>query len=443
MKKCSDAPDWVGYTLAPVRIETICTGDELLTGLTSDTNSRFFQEALLDRTGLTVRRGVVVGDDRADIIEALEQAVSRSDVVLVSGGLGPTSDDLTAECAAAAAGVPLVQSAEALKHLEERFKARGIVLSDNNLRQALVPEGAEVVLNQEGSAPMFVQTWPVRSARSRGPSTCLLFFVPGVPREYRYLVGEHVVPRIAALKAVPEVRKLALLKTVGLPESHLDERVRPLASKYPQVLFGFRTHPPENYLKLLATGQTETAAAVLLEQVVAEARVLLGPTCFGRDDQTLPGVVLARLQQRKEFLALAESCTGGLLAEQLTAQPGSSKSFYGGACTYADEAKTNWAGVPEGLIAQYGAVSSECAEAMARGVKERTGVAWALSTTGWAGPAGGDAENPVGTVYIGIAGPGGVKVEKHRFHGDRERVRAFASATALDLLRKRLEGEST
>lgn len=413
-----------------MRIETICTGDELLTGLTSDTNSRFFQEALLDRTGLTVRRGQVVGDDRDDIIEALNQAAARAEVVLVSGGLGPTSDDLTAECAATAAGVPLVESAEALRHLEQRFASRGIVLTDNNRRQALVPQGAEVVLNAEGSAPMFIQ--------QRG--ACVLFFVPGVPREYRHLVGEQVLPRIAARRGPGETRRLALLKTVGLPESHLDQRVRPLAAKYPQVLFGFRTHPPENHLKLLATAATDAEASALLEQVVLEARALLGPTCFGRDAQTLPGVVLARLRERRQYLALAESCTGGLLAEQLTSEAGASDVFYGGACTYLEAAKTRWAGVPEGLLAQFGAVSSEAAEAMAKGVRTSTGVDWAVSTTGWAGPTGGDAQHPVGTVFLGIAGPDGVKVEQHRFHGDRERVRTFATATALDLLRKRLEG---
>ena len=411
-----------------MRIETSCTGDELLTGLTSDTNSRFFQEALLDRTGLTVRRSAVVGDRRDDIIDALNEAAARCDVVLVSGGLGPTSDDLTAECAATAAGVPLVESAEALRHLEQRFMDRGIVLTENNRRQALVPQGSEVVLNAEGSAPMFVQP--------RG--SCVLFFVPGVPREYRHLVQEHVVPRIAQLKGSTAVRKLALLKTVGLPESHLDARVRPLAQKYPNVVFGFRTHPPENHLKLLAIGATEAEASAALEQVVAEARTILGPTCFGRDSQTLPGVVLAALKEQKQFVALAESCTGGMMAEQLTSEPGASDSFYGAACTYLEDAKTLWAGVAEGLLAQYGAVSKETAEAMAKGVLARTGVQWAVSTTGWAGPSGGDAENPVGTVFIGLAGPGGVKVEKYRFHGDRERVRAFATATALDLLRKAL-----
>jgi nicotinamide-nucleotide amidase len=388
-----------------VRIETICTGDELLTGLTSDTNSRFFQTALLDQTGLTVRRSVVVGDDRDDIIEALNAAAARCDVVLVSGGLGPTTDDLTAECAAQAADVPLVQSDAALAHLEARFKARNIKLSDNNRRQAQVPRDAEVVLNAEGSAPMFVQ--------QRG--RCTLFFVPGVPREYRHLVGDFVVPRIAKLKGVGEVRKLALLKTVGLPESHLDERVRPLAQKYPQVTFGFRTHPPENHLKLLAVGADAAQASALLEQVVAEARAVLGATCFARDDETMASVVLDALKQRKQWLAIAESCTGGLMSELLTAVPGSSEAFYGG-------------------------VSETTAEAMVRGVLANTGVQWSLSTTGYAGPGGGDAENPVGTVYLGLAGPFGAKVEKHRFHGDRERVRMFAAYAALDLLRRTLEG---
>lgn len=416
-----------------MRIETICTGDELLTGLTSDTNSRFFQQALLDRTGLTVRRSVVVGDVREDIIEALNAAAARCDVVLVSGGLGPTADDLTAECAATAAGVKLEESQAAMAHIEARFKARGIVLSENNRRQALVPAGSEVVLNAEGSAPLFLQR--------RG--TCTLFFVPGVPREYRHLVGEFVVPRITQLAGLQEHRRLALLKTVGLPESHLDERVKPLAAKYPQVTFGFRTHPPENHLKLLATGKDPQATAALLEDVVREARVVLGATCFGRDEETLPGVVLTALKAKKHYLATAESCTGGMIAELLTGVPGSSDAFYGGAATYLEAAKTKWANVPEGLLAQFGAVSSECAEAMASGVRGVTGVQWGLSTTGYAGPSGGDAENPVGTVYFGLSGPGVSKVEKHRFHGDRERVRTFAAYAALDLLRRHLEGISS
>jgi nicotinamide-nucleotide amidase len=413
-----------------VHIETICTGDELLTGLTSDTNSRFFQQQLLDRTGLTVRRGQVVGDDRADIIEALNLAAARADVVLVSGGLGPTADDLTAECAATAAGVPLVESPEALQHLVKRFEARGIQLTENNRRQALVPQGTEVVLNAEGTAPMFIQR--------RGATT--FFYVPGVPREYRHLVETVVVPRIAQLKGGLPPRKLALLKTVGLPESHLDQRVKPLAAKYTDVVFGFRTHPPENHLKLLATGAD---ADRRLEEVVAEARGVLGETYFGRDDETLAGVVLKQLESKKQKLVCAESVTGGLIAERFTAEPGASEVFFGGVCSYTEDAKILWADVPPGLLGQFGAVSRETCEAMAAGIRARTGADWAVSSTGWAGPTGGDAENPVGTVYLGVAGPDGVTVEKHRFHGDRERVRSFAAATALDLLRKRLEGTTS
>lgn len=412
-----------------MRIETICTGDELLTGLTPDTNSSFFQERLLELTGLLVRRSVVVGDNREDIIEALNLAASRCQAVLVSGGLGPTADDLTAECAATAAGVPLIRSEEAMRHIERRFAERGIVLTDNNRRQALVPQGSEVVLNLEGSAPMFIQR--------RG--ACVFFFVPGVPREYQHLVSEQVIPRLASQAGSTQVRKLAVLKTIGLPESHLDERVRPLAAKFPQVTLGFRTHPPENHLKLLATGSTEAEASALLSSAVTEARSVLGAQCFGRDAQTLSSVVLSLLKERGQALAVAESCTGGLLAEWLTSVPGASDVFYGGACTYQEAAKTKWADVPEGLLAQFGAVSPQTAEAMAKGLLSSTGVHWALSTTGWAGPGGGDEQNPVGTVYLGVAGPKGTSVERHRFHGDRLRVRTFAAATALDLLRRTLE----
>lgn len=415
-----------------MRIETLCTGDELLTGLTADTNSRFFQAALLDRTGLTVRRGVVVGDDRADIIEALDAAVARCDVVLVSGGLGPTTDDLTAECAAAAAGVPLVESPEAYAHLVERFRTRGLALTENNRRQAMVPQGAEVVLNAEGAAPLFIQR--------RGQ--CVVFFVPGVPREYRHLVGEHVVPRIAAMHASHDVRVLTLLKVINFPESHLDAAIRPFIPNHPRVTFGYRTHAPENHLKVLAVAPTEAEATAARDAAVADVLPVLGERLFARDNETMAGVVLQLLRERRQHVALAESCTGGAISAMLTAEPGASDAFYGAAVTYLEAAKTMWADVAEGLLAQFGAVSEECAAAMATGVCARTGAAWGLSTTGWAGPSGGDTDNPVGTVFVGLTGPNVSRVERHHFHGDRERVKAFAAHAALDLLRRTLQGVS-
>lgn len=415
-----------------MRIETVCTGDELLTGLTADTNSPFFQTQLLERVGETVRRNVVVGDTREDIIEALREAAARSDAVLVSGGLGPTTDDLTAECAAAFAQVPLVQSAEALQHLEERFRARGLTLTDNNRRQALVPQGAQVVLNAAGSAPMFALT----------VGQCLLCFVPGVPREYRHLVEQEVIPRLLQRKqaqgGATTHRLLLLLKTVGLPESHLDARVRPLAPRHPRITFGFRTHAPENHLKLLAEAPTLEEARAALEAAAAEARAVLGAHLFAEGEQSLEGVVVAALKQRGESVAFAESCTGGLVSSLITAVPGASAIFPGGLVTYAERLKTAWAFVPEALLVEHGAVSEACARAMAEGARRASGAVWAVSVTGYAGPDGGD-DWPVGTVFIGCAGPEGTVVEHQRFVGDRERVRHFAAWTALDVLRRALE----
>jgi nicotinamide-nucleotide amidase len=252
-------------------------------------------------------------------------------------------------------------------------------------------------------------------------------------------VEAHVVPRIAAMTKPSTVRVLKLLKTVGLPESHLDARVRPLADKYPAVTLGFRTHLPENHLKLLVEGPTEAEARATLAQVEADARALLGAHVFGADDETLPGVVLSLLKQRKQWLAVAESCTGGLVSELLTDVPGASEALYGGAVTYANAAKTLWAQVPEGLLAQFGAVSEEVAAALAKGVRAAAGVQWGLSTTGIAGPGGGSEQKPVGTVFIGVAGPKGTTVQRFLFPGDRDRVRRFTAHAALDALRLALE----
>lgn len=410
-----------------MRIETICTGDELLTGLTSDTNSRFFQTLLLEH-GLTVRRSAVVGDRADDIIEELNRAVARCEFLLVSGGLGPTADDITAECAARASGVPLVLHAQVLAQLELGFAKRGLEMTPNNRRQAMVPQDAEVVLNAKGSAPLLIQR--------RGG--CTLFFVPGVPREYRHLVEAHVVPRIVGSAKPSTVRALRVLKTFGLPESHLDERVRPLVAKHPHVAFGFRTHFPENHLKLMAEAPTSEQAQALLADAEADARPLLGMHLFGSDDDTLPAVVLEGLRRRHERLAVAESCTGGLISAELTAIPGASDVFFGAAVTYQDEAKTTWACVPPELLARSGAVCAEVASAMAEGICRITGASWGLSVTGYAGPGGGNALNPVGTVYVGMYGPEQAQVERLSLGNDRERTRRMAAYSALNLLRQAL-----
>src|SRR5262245_28632222 len=231
-----------------MRIEVLCTGDELLNGTITDTNSPWFMNRLF-ALGELVTRTTVVGDDRQELVSSMREVSARADAVLVSGGLGPTADDLTAECAAEAAGVPLVEDARAMQALRERFARRGAELTPNNARQARVPRGAEVVLNPVGSAPMFILRI----------GSCTLFFVPGVPREYQALVEKEVLARLGALLARAGdrmVRKVRVLKTVRIWESHLDATVVPIAAKHPLVRVGYRTHAPENHLKLLASGST-------------------------------------------------------------------------------------------------------------------------------------------------------------------------------------------
>ncbi len=416
-----------------MRIESVCTGDELLTGLTTDSNSPFFQARLLETLGLTVARNTVVGDEVDEISSALKEAANRSDAVLVSGGLGPTTDDLTAQCAALAAGVPLEEHAGAKRHLEERFKSRGYTLTANNLKQTLVPQGAEVVINTEGSAPMFIL--------KLGRAT--LFFVPGVPREYRFLVESQVLPRLKALSGSSRVARLKVLKTVGLPESQLGAKVEPLYAQHPLVTFGYRTHAPENHLKLLAVAADAAAAESAIAAAERASREVLGDFIFAEGQQTLAGAVSALLVARGQTLAVAESCTGGRVCAALTAEPGASTWLLGGAVSYTERSKQLWAGVKPQTLAAHGAVSSEVAVAMAEGARAALDTDWAVSTTGYAGPTGGDEKNPVGTVFLAVARRGTattVSRQVFAFPSDRDRVQQFAAWAALESLRRALKG---
>ncbi|MBS1153115.1 MAG: CinA-like protein [Myxococcaceae bacterium] len=416
-----------------MRIETVCTGDELLTGLTIDTNSRFFQTRLLETLGLTVARNTVVGDVPDEIVEVLAQAAARSDAVLVCGGLGPTADDYTAECAARLARVPLEEHAGARAHLEERFRSRGHALTANNLRQAMVPQGAQVVINSLGSAPMFVL----------GVGRCTLFFVPGVPKEYVHLVESQVLPRLQALAGRTPYARLKLLKTVGLPESHLDAKVRPLFAQHPKVTFGFRTHAPENHLKLMAVGDDPAQAEAALAAAEAASRQVLGDYVFAEGDQTLAGAIGALLKSRGETVAVAESITGGRICAALTAESGASDWLIGGVVPYRESAKQHWLGVKAETLAAHTAVSAEVAAQMAEGVAAGLKADWGLAVTGYAGPTGGDARNPVGTIFLAVAkGEAPATVERHHyaFPNDRDRVQQFAAWTAMESLRRAIKG---
>jgi nicotinamide-nucleotide amidase len=414
-----------------MRVELLCTGDELVTGLITDTNSTWF-EARLFELGVKVERVQLVGDVRPDITRALLDAAGRADVVLVSGGLGPTMDDFTLECAAAAAGVPLVESPQVLEWLRERYAKHHMPMNPGALRMARVPQGAEVVRNPAGSAPMVI----LRLGR------CGFFFVPGVPREYRALAEGEVLPRIrAALERDPErvYRAFRLLRTVGIPESQLDAKVAPLVPQHPRVVFGFRTHAPENHLKLMATAPTQAEADAALSAAEAACRELLGAAIFGADDEAYAQVLARLLTQAGATLATAESCTGGLISQQLTSVSGSSAFFIGGAVSYSEKMKRAWAGVPAEVLARHTAVSRETAVAMAEGVRAACGTTYGLSVTGYAGPTGGTPEEPVGTVYCALAAEGSpTRCERLSIAGDRDRVRLFAATSALELLRQHL-----
>ncbi|WP_338869701.1 CinA family nicotinamide mononucleotide deamidase-related protein [Myxococcus stipitatus] len=414
-----------------MRVELLCTGDELVTGLITDTNSPYLEARLFD-LGVKVERVVLVGDVRSDIVQALREAASRADVVVVSGGLGPTADDFTLECAATVAGVELEEDARVLGWLRERYAARGVPMNPSALRMTRIPRGSEPVRNPVGSAPLVVLTL----------GGCQVFFLPGVPREYRALLDGEVLPRIQQVlesRSARVFRAFRLLRTVALSESELDLAVAPLAATHPRVVFGFRTHAPENHLKLMAEAPSQLEADAALAAAEADSRRVLGARVFGSDTEDYAPVLLGLLSRAGATLAVAESCTGGLISQQLTAVAGASANFVGGAVVYTEKMKSAWVGVPPEVLERHSAVSSQTAVAMAEGVRVACGSTYGLSVTGYAGPGGGTPEDPVGTVYCALAGPNlPTRCERMSFSGDRERVRLFAASHTLEMLRQHL-----
>ncbi len=402
-------------------VEILSTGDELLTGQIVDTNSVWLMDRLWD-LGVMVRRKTLVGDDRADLLAALAETTGRADVVVMSGGLGPTEDDLTAECVAAALGVPLVEDAASLEAIRRRFEKIGRAMTPNNAKQARFPRGASILPNRFGTAPGF------RVTLGRAELVCL----PGVPVEYRGLCEEVVLPRLAA--RVGDVPAARLVKLFGVPESHADQAMRPVmdAPENAGVRFGYRAHWPEIHVKWSVPGP---AAGERADRILEVVRGIFGDRIFATGKEELAPLVVERLAARGERVAVAESCTGGLLAELLTAVPGASAVFDLGVVAYANAMKTALVGVPEALLGARGAVSEPVARALAEGARARAGAAWGVGITGIAGPTGGTPEKPVGTVHLAIAGAHGTTAwERHHF-GDRDRVRRTAAYDALNQLR--------
>ncbi len=402
-------------------VEILSTGDELLTGQVVDTNSAWLMDRLWD-LGVMVRRKTLVGDDRADLDAAIRETTARADRVVMSGGMGPTEDDLTAECVAAVLGVPLELHEPSLRAIEERFRRFGREMTPNNVKQARFPRGAEVIPNRFGTAPGFA----VKVGRAE--LTCL----PGVPVEFKGLAEEWVLPRLAArLGEVPAAR---LVKLFGVPESHADHQMRPVMDDPANagVRFGYRAHWPEVHVKWSVPGPDAPARA---DRILEAVRGIFGDAIFGGPKDELPELVVARLTARGERVALAESCTGGLVAEWLTRVPGASAVLDLGLVAYANDVKERFAGVPAALLEAHGAVSEPVARALAEGVRAAGRATWGLGITGIAGPTGGTEAKPVGTAHLALAGPPGTQALHRVYRGDRERVRKTAAAEALNLLR--------
>ena len=416
-----------------MRIEVLCTGNELLDGTVVDTNATWFCERAFAR-GAPVARKETLPDDLPALVEALRAMGERADFVVVSGGLGPTSDDLTVEAAARAAGVPLEEDPVVLARLEERFAERGFTFTPNNARQARVPRGAQAVHNPYGTAPMIVL--------KVGKADCHL--LPGVPREFRPLCDEQVMPRLEARLAAVGLarphRASRVLKCVGIGESMLDDKVKDLPRLHPHVEVGFRTHLPENHLKLLATGATDEEARARLAAAEADARARVGERVFGADKDELPEVVLRALKSAGATLALAESCTGGLVASLLAAIPGASDALAFSAVVYQDQAKSTLLGLAPALVRGEGAVSAPVTRALALAAREKAGASYGLAVTGWAGPGGGTEKDPVGTVFVCLADARGLVEERARYSFEREHVQRLAAYLALDALRRRVQG---
>ena len=414
-------------------------GTELLLGNILNGNARWIAERLAG-LGLPHYRQEVVGDNRERLIAAVRAAAGRCRVLITTGGLGPTPDDLTTEAIAAAFGAPLVEHPAIWEGIRARIEARGRVVALSNRRQAFLPEGAAVLPNPTGTAPGMI--WTPAPADPGVPiqSGFTVLTFPGVPSELYAMWEATAEPWLRHSGLAQGVFASRLLRFWGVAESSLAEQVADLlALENPTVAPYAGTG--EVKLRLTARADDPAAAAALLEPVEAELRSRTGTLCYGTDTDSLASVVLERLRQRGETLAVAESCTGGGLGAALAAVPGASDVFLGGVIAYANAMKEGLLGVPPELLAEHGAVSDPVAIAMAEGVRRRTGSDWALSVTGIAGPGGGSAAKPVGLVHLGLAGPGGSCSAAVRFGESRGRswIQTLSVGESLNRLRLQLE----
>jgi nicotinamide-nucleotide amidase len=407
-----------------MKAETLAVGEELLAPGRVETNSLFLTERL-GALGIPVVFRGIVGDEEGAIAAAIGQALERADLVIVSGGLGPTADDRTRDAACRALGRSMHLDPEILEQLRHRFARRGIPMPEVNRRQAMVPEGAEVLSNRLGSAPgLYIPTDGGRT----------LVLLPGPPRELEPMFEEKVAPRLASRggRIFHRTRKLWV---AGLPESAVEQKIGDLYAAVENPLTTILASFGQVEIRLTASAATIEEADHRIEELAAKLRGILREHIFSESEDSLEAVVGGLLIEREMRISVAESITGGLIAHRITQVPGSSRYFDCGFITYSNESKTELLGVPKELFASVGAVSEEVARAMAVGARDRARSDVALAVTGIAGPTGGTAEKPVGLVFVGLAVGAEVRVERFVFPGERRLVKRWTAQTALNLVR--------
>ncbi|HEY4842290.1 MAG TPA: competence/damage-inducible protein A [Terriglobales bacterium] len=410
--------------------EIIAVGSELLTPHRQDTNSLYLTEKL-NELGVEVRFKCIVGDDAEGLTAAAKLAMRRSDIIIFSGGLGPTEDDLTREAVADALGLKLQRDPEIIAKLEERFAKRGYKFSPNNAKQADIISGATVLPNPLGTAP---GQW---IAGKYDGQERLLMLLPGPPYELKGMFEAECIARLRARVPVQHIATRTL-KMAMIPESQVDARVAPIYKTYTDVETTILAGGGEIQLHLRCRKDSPAEALARVEELAEKIEDELGDAIFSRKGETIEQIVSYLLQMRGMTLATAESCTGGMLAERITSLSGSSRYFLGGAVVYSNELKTQFANVPKALIDRHGAVSREVAAAMAEGIRKRCLASYGVGITGVAGPGGGTEQKPVGLVYIALAGEEGTQVVERNFPGDRKRVRQFSTQQALEMIRRAL-----
>jgi len=397
----------------------------MLTPQRIDTDSLYLTDQL-NGLGVEVRRKLIVGDNRTLLTAAVRQGLEYAAIVILTGGLGPTEDDVTREAVAAALGRPLLFHQEICDAIEERFRRRQRKMAEINKRQAYVIEGAEILANNNGTAP---GQWIEHEGR-------LVVLLPGPPGEMKPMFAAECLPRL--IKRLPtQVIRTRFYRVTGLTESDLDALIAPVYTKYENPSTTILASPGDIQVHLRARCETADEAERLLAEVGAPIEKLLGRHLFSLTGEPLETIVGNLLRELEATLSVAESCTGGMVGERITAVPGSSNYFLGGFITYSDLLKTELLGVDPELIEKHSAVSNEVACAMALGARVRTGATFALSITGEAGPESSSGV-PVGTIFVGFAGPDTTEAIRFAMPGDRPRIRGFATQAALDLLRRRL-----